>query len=994
MSKFASSFLTERACGRDPSSLIQENFAQLSLKYVGARGFELPQTFKNLISERVTLDPEGIDFSRSLATFFCLYSSEKTSPSIRAKILETVTRDFTELATQFNSALNKANFISAIDTFLECNAGVEINFRHAGDALKHYIEATPMLAQLPEDLLVALNKQSFPLCNKNRVKDFHENLSTATEMVRRISQFSPGVEPEIIDSYYFSGIRLLLRHHQTNLPEDLDFFLEIIEIPSVAGRDSTSALSNALRNLKFEFEGKSELSTTLQELNLPVETQNKLVAQIASALLDDPNAKAFLQYLGHALSRTDHIKSDFLAELIATPLPKTFSELVGRTIAGEFLNLTQQDLEILLAPFAHIFSIEDSKYLDSAVRIMTTLSTSELPELCKVINLCQSSRYNETMLPWKYPTILDLDKALHEGPNNSQRRFSAEFAIVTLLCHYIDPFDDRRLFVAEMWDSNENDFTEIIKHAQENNPTLDFSILGTQLREYLEVALKSEACRLLPEILFSEQPPSAEATGRAKKLFIIMREWALPGMPFEPESVEKMQAHQETSDLMRRAISLNFGFGAHAVESRWLSPTIAPMFTRFFMEHGSCNPFWKLDRDTFPGRGFFGTLRSTDIFPQDLMEAWNHTEDKFKTFKDKVVPWAANEVDLVDATKYFAFRGFIGCYVPNFEGHTINQIARGLIVFNEHFFGEEKRAYLVPSNRLGALEEFLSLWDFNQGTPKFLESPQALLNFLCPNPSDLIDLTAISALGGGLAFCFSPQSSPYFDWEKQIDPRNTKDIFGHTHPSHITGINSSTWVNSTEHPDYAAMLKAWPPLQDAHKQVYHIANSLMNIWDLKRIGMGYYHRGQTSSNGFGFELVAESELTTEIASIKASHDIKPSNYNALRMQGPAFRMLDEAYSWLSTLNQKSAPVKDDKILVIGDLWEANPKITDQSTWLDTETREFHTPNGNYQLSGKTQPSLADQKFWLREILNPILNNPGIDLRFFTKAYLPKSGNNL
>ena len=994
MSQHTSSLTVESRCGTDPSSLIQDNLAQLSLRYVGARGIELPQASKQLISEQVTLDQQGIDFSRSLAEFFSLYSSERTSPSIRTKVLEVVNRDLQELLTQFTSAHSKDNLITAIDKFLEFNKGVEINFKHAGDALKRYIEAVPLLAQLPEDLLAALNEQSFPVCSTHRVKDFHKNISTATEMVRRISQFSTGVDPEIIDSYYFSGIRLLLRHHQANLPQDLDFFLEIIKIPNITTTDSASALSNALINLKFDFEGKSELSEVLQSLNLPADTQNKLVAQIASALLDDPNAKAFLQYLGHAVSRTDKNKSEFLAELIATPLPKNFSELVGRSIAGQFLNLTQQDLEILLAPFAQIFSVEDSKYLDSAVRIMTTLSTSELTELCKIIDLCQRPRFNETILPWKYPTILDLDKALHEGPKNTQRVFTAEFAMVILLCQYINPYEDRRLFVAEMWDSNQTDFLKIITRAKQNNKEIDFSDLGVQLREYLKVALIAEAHRLLPEILFAKESPTADATGRAKELFVIMREWTLPGMPFEPESPEKMQAHQDTSDLMRRAISLNYGFGAHTIESRFLSPSLAPMFTRFFSEHGECIPFWVFERDSFPGRGFFGSLRSSEILPLDLLSAWDSTGDKFQTFKHNVAPWAKREVDLIDSAQYFGFRGFCGCYVPDLEEHKINQIARGLIVFNEHFFGAEKRAYLVPSNRLAALQEFLSLWDFKQGTPKFLESPEALLNFLCPNPDELIDLTAISALGGGLAFCFKPNSSPYFDWEQKLDPRNTKDIFGHTHPSHITGIHTPVWVDSTEHRDYPVMLEAWHPLQKVHNQVYQVADSLMNLWDLMRIALGYYHRGQTSTNGFGFEFLSDRDLAKDIASINASRTSFQSGLKAQRMHGPAFRMLDEAFHWSSILGQKSVPASEYPILVVGDLWEANPKINQQSTWLDTATRKFHTPNGAYQLGGINRASITDQKFWLEQILSPILHNPGIDLRFFTKAHLPNSRENL
>lgn len=444
--------------------------------------------------------------------------------------------------------------------------------------------------------------------------------------------------------------------------------------------------------------------------------------------------------------------------------------------------------------------------------------------------------------------------------------------------------------------------------------------------------------------------------------------------PFNPESVEEKKAFAETVEVMSFGHDTFFGFSSLTFEARRLGSD-SSMLQRFVSECFEEYSFIHSELDLFPGPGIIASgMNISSIYGQDRYAVLSK-QDPYERFKNEIVPWAKKEFDYLDRTNFYFARGFMAVSSPECPEHNIAGTHYSLIIFNDHFKNEESEvSYLVPTDKLEAFREMLAVNPENncregKMLSNVFSNPKDLLRFLCPDASKLINLGWGSNLGGSLCNAFAPCSEPYFGWERDLVGYHAKDTFGHVHKSHILG----QYIPSMRDSSYVDMYEAWQPLREAHNEVYTTTMSLMNLFDLNRLALSFYHKGLTVSGEEGDTAVLEDSDVDD--------DIVPE------LSFQSFRMLKEAYSWHSYFRSKNAEKKDYPVLRVVPLFSYTTRAEEELA-LDTFDLTLKIDNTTHQLPKNSDGNGSlEQHIWGEMIIPRFSVNTSEDFRFLDRRYL-------
>ncbi len=462
-----------------------------------------------------------------------------------------------------------------------------------------------------------------------------------------------------------------------------------------------------------------------------------------------------------------------------------------------------------------------------------------------------------------------------------------------------------------------------------------------------------------------------------------------------------IQAQQDTQQVMQRAFDLYFGFNALTFEARRANSDSSSTLQRFGQDCASeVSILNSSDKSSFPGNGFMiRGLEGEKIFAQSLSEMLSE-QPRFQQYK-QALPWAAREFDQLKNAEFILTRGFLAVSNPGDLRLQIKGTHYSYIVFNNHFYPESGvRAYLIPTD---ALKKLLKDTAINSQDYSGFDKTRPDLLQAIPDPSTLVqaggdrtlNLGWASNLSGGLCNAFAPCSSPFHTWERGLENFERSDIYGHFRKEYLVGhmATSEGYFNNF----------AMEGLRQAHDQVYAISRSYQNLYDLFRLSLSLWHKGQTLSSDSEANILitaptamkpaesdsAASQAGNPSAPAQGSESSKPSHPE---FSGPVLisnRMLVEAYAWHKSFGLSGTADRDKApVLAIGQVfnyWNA----PDTEVTLDSFDLTLRIGNEKFQLPMNSDGhGSAELKLWNKYVV-PKASDLQFDLRFYDSKAIIK-----
>lgn len=449
---------------------------------------------------------------------------------------------------------------------------------------------------------------------------------------------------------------------------------------------------------------------------------------------------------------------------------------------------------------------------------------------------------------------------------------------------------------------------------------------------------------------------------------------------------EAKRVYNQTLSVYRRAFDIYHGFSSLTFETKRPPTKEPPLLARFGSDVAKKVRYINAgDINGFPGKGFI----ISEIIPERVFVKKEEDLDPLHTYKEKWV-WAKDTIDDLPKTHFIFTRGFVAvtCSDNKYKLKDVNgeMVHFSYIVFNDHHhnYGLDV-AYLIPTEVLirklsGAT---IPYQDYVGFAPKVKDAnkagltPYSLFQEASTLPANVINLGWGSNIGGGLCNAYPLDSSPYHKWEVELrpEPVHTKDIYGRVHKSHITGIWESKMTPSLE--------KLLLPLREAHDEVYRVANNYQNLFDLFRLTLAMWHKGETlgerlSPINDSFDRFSEYQGTPI-----NEQWLEYGNDEDYYLNPSSLRMLVEAYKWH---NQNKNNKNDFPVLAVSETLDYSTRPKSPFV-LDTHDMKLKIGEEEIELPKDSNGLGVDEALiWFKHVM-PHVKSFAKDLRFYDRRDL-------
>ena len=443
-------------------------------------------------------------------------------------------------------------------------------------------------------------------------------------------------------------------------------------------------------------------------------------------------------------------------------------------------------------------------------------------------------------------------------------------------------------------------------------------------------------------------------------------------LPFVDGKPEQQAMMDEVMVIYRRSADLHLGFESLAIDAARAPGAKRSALAQFGLDVAQDTRLLRCDNPgVFPGPGVMMTgLQRSKIFVAEDPDS----REMYGLYR-RAWPWAWEEFQTLDQAEFYLLRGLLAVTLPKSAKYKLNGTHYSFVVFNEHFHNFEKHSsFLIPTELFREVlrsasqtligEQKSPPWDLGK-LPTTLEAFQKRSGASDP----ILNLGWASNLGG-LCNAYPPASWPYHLWEVGL-AAHTTDGDGHVHKSHLRGKYESTLSPELE----LDMI----PLRRAHAEVFKVANSYLNHFDLFRYALGLWHKDQTGTDADPRN--TEVRLETEEF---APEDAAPEQ----TIFGQ--RMLARAYAYHA---QRQAGVNDPAkfpILVIAPTLDYSSRPEAEMA-LDTFELKLKIGDSEYMLPRWSDGhGEREQWLWLKHVV-PYLYDTENDLRFYKREQIYGEG---
>ena len=462
--------------------------------------------------------------------------------------------------------------------------------------------------------------------------------------------------------------------------------------------------------------------------------------------------------------------------------------------------------------------------------------------------------------------------------------------------------------------------------------------------------------------------------------------------PYIQGSKEEKEMFSQTLSVYKREIDSFLGFEALTYEAR-KPPGESPLLARFGNSIGNVSYINSSSNRTnglFPGNG----LKISNIL----------LPDEIKSFLKTTAPWAKDEVDDLEKTEIYYFRGMVIINVDS-DKHKVrgpdgNYENYSYVFYNDHLhnYGNDvaflARTKIIKEKLQGLevpIDNYVGFQKDKKDAVKAGLEPQEI-----KESEGTVNLCWISNLSGGLCNGRKVGSRPYHAWERKKELQGeTKDPVGHIHKSHITG----SYINSLT-PELEREMK---PFREAHEDTYRVTNAYQNIYDLIKLLESLYHKGIIGQEVENLPGVIENFEDNQKEYVYENNDElnqegrEEENKAAWTRNPGARRMLVEVYRWHSGRNDggKEKPKEEFPVLLDTGTFDYSNKPDNYRFKIDTYDRSIEVKKKDGTIiRGELCEKLGKRelKIW-RKILRITGSDNGRDIRFYDRRVLGKEENN-
>jgi len=463
---------------------------------------------------------------------------------------------------------------------------------------------------------------------------------------------------------------------------------------------------------------------------------------------------------------------------------------------------------------------------------------------------------------------------------------------------------------------------------------------------------------------------------------------------------------------IERVMDVYFGFGGLLFETK-RSPSGDPsLLSRFALQHGKLHYLNALDPNSFPGRGVvLSQLDTASLFPLRA----DGQDTSFSIYRS-AWPRYAEEISELQHAEFFFARGMVFISVARESRYSLREgkdsEQYGLAVFNSHFGDPDSYfAALVPTRYLARILKgtLIGGEDFTGVSPTRVDAGDNFISpkFICDLPGAMSITNPDSLLFSNLPGAKETSSDSPFArlrhhdrmirlWDRWFHSGSNISKEDADLLSEYTSFEIKPGANPTGHlavkVEYALQQRSYS-LEEELKEVgavefqrLAIVRRLVNVFDLFKIGLSYWHRGYTLPKMEGpkrnlEETAQVEELETELAD-ESELIVNP---DSLRM----LRAAREFHQARETTNLRS-PMEDPKqfpILASCSAIELG-SAPNGFFFLDTFSLRGRIGGKPFQLNEEPE-NVEDDSFWISEVLTGLRDSPDNikDLRFFSRASL-------
>jgi hypothetical protein len=468
--------------------------------------------------------------------------------------------------------------------------------------------------------------------------------------------------------------------------------------------------------------------------------------------------------------------------------------------------------------------------------------------------------------------------------------------------------------------------------------------------------------------------PSEERQNWARQL--MARTFNMGGPPYVRDSEEARVHHNQTMEVVNRALRDNKGFGGFAIDCRGVPRSeavepVPPMMVRFatdsadqvFVANASTN-------EHYPGKGIYvaGIVPEKVFAPDPNWEEkekdspfWQWTEEGglfsheyFHNFKME---------DFGDA-EFLLLRGVMAVSNPGNERFELDGVNYSYVVFNRHFYPGTAAACLVPTEVLmdQIMDGLIDVQDYRGFDASRADisnvglDPKTLRAACEERGLNLLDLTYGSVIGGGLCNAYPPESSPHYDWEKGLGGTAWKDSWGHTHKSWLVrGVGGGSPYNpnpsgSTPLSRKEAISEKLNFSRELQEQVNDVVRGLQSELDAFRFGLSFYKMGTTLTQD-GDDRDQDEDQEEDDEQFMEEEEEENPEFDETTVHEYRYRMLEEAYRWHHGAMEGGWPIEQIPVLHFAYVLDPNtlPPADRRVMELDLATMVLKTPDGEFEL---------------------------------------------
>lgn len=428
------------------------------------------------------------------------------------------------------------------------------------------------------------------------------------------------------------------------------------------------------------------------------------------------------------------------------------------------------------------------------------------------------------------------------------------------------------------------------------------------------------------------------------------------------------------------------GYGALTVECKRPPNKEPPLLARFANDLGKVRLINAREIGEFPGRGFL--IKRLD--PRRIFAADKTHADPFHHYRD-AWPGLAEQIDDLINTAFIFCRGMIviGCHHPeryNLSIPGLPAVSYSYVFFNEHFKNPLcKVAYLVPTilikNKFR--DSFIEFEDYKTFDPdkpdinKIIWSPETLADLAAQVGLPIFEVGRAGNITRGFSQLAGNSVYPYMvNLKKLIEEHNEVmdewnkgvmyDYGTDKREKALNRIRALKFEISTVQTQVAN-------LGSRSMGMLGILGRYHNLFDLFRISLALWHKGQTADSG-----VANNEAFQTAQLTPSVDDIGEAFFNP-----SAVRMLVEAYVWHKEGHESGLKKKDFPVLVLAntlDYWRIPPSPFVLDTWNLTLNMSGETIELPQWSNGRGEEEV---EVWTDRVL-PLAQSTLKDLRFYDR----------